>query len=634
MLCGLLVLLAVGAAAPEAATARGLDFHQCEREGHEEFECARMTVPLKLQAGRPRPAAEQAGTKRRRIGIHVERLKGTGDRPRALLALSGGPGQAATDIGPAFAQPLAPAYEGSHQFITIDQRGTGRSGFLECGALAGETSGRGAVAVRRCSRQVGGRARWYRTADSVADIQKLRRKLGVEQLSIFGVSYGTVVAAQFARTYPQRTESLILDSVFSGWDPLFRPSFEASGRVLRAFCADGACEGITDDPVGDTADLVDRAAAGLEGKVVDPKDDFRKKSIPIKRPEIFGALLGTDLSAPLRSLWPGSLAAAREGDVAPAARLLTLASAGADPEEGKRADVSAALNLATNCADTPNPWNGRISIPLRKRATGDLANDTPAALFEPFDRVSAFGGAVAAQCWGWRFGPQRGALTAAPLPDVPALLLEGEVDLRTPISTMERVAAELPRSATTIVANQGHSVLGGECAAASLEAWAAGDPVPARCEQPVAYPNQPAPATSLDDYRAPTRPERTFDAVSDTIFDDAVVVTDIVANSTRVAGGLRSGSLRIELGEPLRIELRGYSLVPGVRVSGELTAPPLNGELEVKGRAAAHGTVEFRDGELSGRLGDQQFERPSSRQERRRVAEAVEPDPVVPRAIP
>jgi pimeloyl-ACP methyl ester carboxylesterase len=631
----LALLGSIGADSASAAKG-GLEFRQCGREGHEAFECAKMTVPLKLPTGRPREARPNRPGKRKRIRIHVERLKSSRNHDGALLALAGGPGQAATDFAPQFAEELAPVYEGNQQLVAIDQRGTGKSGFLDCDGL--EVDGRGVVALRRCSNQLGPRARWYRTADSVADIQKLRRKLGVEQLSIYGVSYGTVVAGQYARTYPNRVRSLILDSVFSGWDPLMRPSLAASARVLEAFCADGECAEITDDPVGDTASLVQRSESGLQTRVVDPDRSFRKVRQPIKSGGLFDALFATDLNAALRAMWPAALAAADGGDLAPVGRLIKVAGG----SEGRAADedreLSTVLNIATNCVDTPNPWRTRISTPLRKRATAELAESTPPETFGPFNAAAAYAGGIANNCFGWRFGPQRGALTDRSLPDVPALLLEGEVDLRTPISTMRQVGDELPRSQETIIANQGHSTLSTECGAASLAAWVAGGPVPPRCEEPIQIPNEPVPERSLDDYSAPTQPERTFDAVRDTLFTDAITFANVLQFSgQQVGGGVRSGGMRIRPGAEFVIALRGYSLVPGVKVDGRMTLArgAADGRFEVRGRAASHGTLRLVDGELSGRLGDQRFERTLGAEERQRLRETAdaEAEPT-PAAIP
>ena len=46
----------------------------------------------------------------------------------------------------------------------------------------------------------------YTTPDSVADMEAIRAELGVEKLTLFGISYGTELAIAYARAYP-RTSS-------------------------------------------------------------------------------------------------------------------------------------------------------------------------------------------------------------------------------------------------------------------------------------------------------------------------------------------------------------------------------------------------------------------------------------------
>ena len=101
------------------------------------------------------------------------------------------------------------------------------------------------------------------------DIEALRAELGVERLTLLGVSYGTLVAQAYAARYPSRVERVLLDSVLdvSGWDPLYRDIFAAVPRVLRAVCRSG-CRSFTarpggrlSGPAGAAAQHADRCAA-------------------------------------------------------------------------------------------------------------------------------------------------------------------------------------------------------------------------------------------------------------------------------------------------------------------------------------------------------------------------------------
>ncbi len=91
--------------------------------------------------------------------------------------------------------------------ITFDQRGTGTSGPLRCNALTAPppdvTSRAGLYGA--CAAEIGSTARFYSTADSVADIEAIRQAAGYQKLVLFGVSYGTWVAMQYTRAPIPRT---------------------------------------------------------------------------------------------------------------------------------------------------------------------------------------------------------------------------------------------------------------------------------------------------------------------------------------------------------------------------------------------------------------------------------------------
>ena len=70
---------------------------------------------------------------------------------------------------------------------------------------------RGSSATRTCARprpredcaaRLGVARRHYTTADSVADMEAIRAKLGASKLTLFGISYGTELAIAYARAHP------------------------------------------------------------------------------------------------------------------------------------------------------------------------------------------------------------------------------------------------------------------------------------------------------------------------------------------------------------------------------------------------------------------------------------------------
>ncbi len=135
-----------------------------------------------------------------------------------------------------------------------------------------ELAARSARLVARCAGEIGPARGDFTTAESVADIEALRQAGGYEKLVLYGTSYGTKVALEYAERYPQHVEALVLDSTEtpSGPEPFHISTFKAMTPALRELCAHGACAGVTSDPLGDLARLI-AALAGhpLHGRVFD-----------------------------------------------------------------------------------------------------------------------------------------------------------------------------------------------------------------------------------------------------------------------------------------------------------------------------------------------------------------------------
>ena len=98
------------------------------------------------------------------------------------------------------------------------------------------------AAVRACAAKLGSRRQFYGTDDVVADIDALRRALGVDKIALDGISYGTYVGERYALAHPDHVSKLVLDSVVPhvGLSDLGVVEFRATARVLRSVCGAGA----------------------------------------------------------------------------------------------------------------------------------------------------------------------------------------------------------------------------------------------------------------------------------------------------------------------------------------------------------------------------------------------------------
>lgn len=597
------VLLAASLAAAGAAYA-GITWTTCGTSN--DFACGHLTVPLD-------PSGRTAGTLTLALRRHRAPL---GEGRTAVIALAGGPGQAALPLTNEFLEVLG-AVAATRDLIVFDQRGTGLSHKLSCKLPLDRSRGGPYVpsaAIKHCAESIGPGRGFYTTPDSVADIEAIREAAGYEKLVLYGTSYGTKVAEQYAATYPTHVEALILDSVVTpnGPDPFYRPSFAALPRILRALCSARQCAGITRNPVSDLARLVRRMQRGaLRGRAIDGYGHAHIKRITADA--LLSILFEGDFDPLERAEFITAVRAALLGDDAELARLR------ASAEGGEEFEAPEALYLATTCEEVAFPWN-RLAAPAARLAEATARLDAlPASTFGPFNAATALDVSDLRPCSWWPFASAAPPLEPAPLPNVPTLVISGAEDLRTPTESAREIAAQIPGAHLVVVPLAGHSVLGssaGECAAEALKAMFSGASVePCRAERvPPALRPPPLPPRSVARV-APTRgyhglPGRTLHAVLLTLSDFARQFSaellerlggGLSAVQSLRGGGLRAGYFAANAGS---LSFHGYSYIPGVRISGELR--PNQVTLEVGGPAAAEGTLHNGPHEsLVGELGGQ-----------------------------
>ena len=99
----------------------------------------------------------------------------------AVFVLAGGPGQSATAAFSGDGAGLLYAAHRSRDAIVFDQRGTGLSGALRCRSLEEANLLDATTAAARCAAALGPRRGFYTSADTVEDMEAIRRELGVER---------------------------------------------------------------------------------------------------------------------------------------------------------------------------------------------------------------------------------------------------------------------------------------------------------------------------------------------------------------------------------------------------------------------------------------------------------------------
>jgi pimeloyl-ACP methyl ester carboxylesterase len=589
-LLGVLIAIAFSATSSSASAAT---FKPCP--GRPDVQCGHVVVPF-----------DQTGVVRGGLSLHVERMHTHGSAKGAVIALAGGPGQAATPFLSDFRVTLDPALHG-RDLVVFDQRGTGRSGELFCGDLGSHKLPD--LGVGRCAARLGSIRNFFSTSESVSDLEAVRRAIGVDKIDLYGVSYGTKVALDYAIRYPEHVDRLVLDSVVmpGELDPYELSSFAAVPRILGQLCAKDACRGITSDPAGDLAKLVTELSTHQpRGFVVNGRGKRRASSI--HRTAILNVLFEGDFDPVLRADFPAAVKAALAGDAAPMLRMM----AGVKGSEDLSGGDSEALFTATTCEDSSLPWDPAASPAQRVMQARRNFDQIPPSSYGPFDPATVFKFSLAPFCATWPEAGPNPPVEENPLPNVPTLLLSGNDDLRTPQEDATKLASELPNGTLVHVPDTGHSVLGSDlfnCATRALRFFFRGESQRVCPDKGELLPPSPIPPRSLSQLPRlgglPTRPGRTLAAVrlslSD-LFERAI--DELVFSSDGFTlppvGGLRAGYFQAT---STALRMHGYSWVPGVTLSGKV---PLRGTATIKvgGRAAARGTLRITErGGVSGRLG-------------------------------
>jgi hypothetical protein len=417
---------------------------------------------------------------------------------------------------------------------------------------------------------------------------------------------------------------VLLDSVLdvSGWDPFYLDIFGAVPRVLQAICRQ-TCSAFTSDEVADLGRLVTRLGHGpVSGKVTLPNG--HRKRTKLTRQELFFTLVSGDLDEILRASFPGAVKSALRGDLDPILRLKRQASL--SEGSGSPRDFSSALYAATTCEEIPFPWP-RFSDPATRFGPIHAAiAQIPEDALYPFDRATDEGNDFIRMCRRWPEASPAPAYAppAGSLPDVPVLMLSGQMDLRTPVEGARRAASRWPHAQVLTVPSTGHSVLTADysrCTHNAAVRFLRGQAVAARCPKQgsLSFFALPPTPRSLSDLRAAAgvsgRRGQAVNAARLTLFDVTIEFLSTVLSAQSLdlhGGGLRGGhwSLNLNKRDPV-LRLSRVEYVPGVRVSGVVRKFGTRHEraiLQLSGPSTPGGVIRIGLKRIRGRLGGKRID--------------------------
>jgi pimeloyl-ACP methyl ester carboxylesterase len=405
-----------------------------------EAQCTTMKVP-----------EDRAAPKGRQVELAIAWVPaGDEGEPDPMFFIAGGPGQSALESFPGIAGAFEELRK-KRDVILVDQRGTGKSNKLICKDAEGKsavTEGEDEVEglkaatdfAARCAKTLAATAdlRFYSTTDAIQDLDDVRAALGATQVNLMGVSYGTRVAQQYAKRYPQHTRTVTIDGIVPNTLVLGNEHARNLERSLDSQFKRCQMEPSCAKKLGDPRAQLNAVMAKL--KADPPLVTYRD------------AITGESKQ---EKLTPGHVAMlARMFAYAPqAAGLLPLELS--EAAQGRYEPLMALSKLLVSTIGDQIMHGMQLSVICTEDASELKADPADASSLLGTDLITA----MAAQCSVWPHG-QRPADFRAPLAGkLPVLILSGEFDPVTPPRYGDEVLKTLPNGRHLVVRGQGHNVL-------------------------------------------------------------------------------------------------------------------------------------------------------------------------------
>tara|TARA_R110002096_G_scaffold108809_4_gene238206 strand:- start:23062 stop:24402 length:1341 start_codon:yes stop_codon:yes gene_type:complete len=367
-----------------------------------------------------------------------------------LVPIAGGPGQGSVQFYTAYSWAFEDVRR-NRDILLIDQRGTGESATMNCefddDLIEGDYSTELTIRyTQQCLDELPHDPRFFTTSVAVSDLEAVREALGYPALNLYGVSYGTRVAQHFARRYPDKTRTVVIDGVvppqLSLGPEIATESQKAVDTILARCEEDPACN----EAFPDITAVFERIVAQLKEAPVniDVPDPSSGRPEPVE----FGP---GELATAIRLLayHPNSIALmplliheAGNGNFVPLGSqfMMTMIAMGEQ--------ISLGMHNAVMCTEDV-PFYDPDSIDysgLQSSYMGTLQLD-----------------ALQAICSVWPTGPIDDGFKLPLDTDIPVLLLSGDADPITPPRYADLAAVDLGNARHLIGKDQGHGQISVGC---------------------------------------------------------------------------------------------------------------------------------------------------------------------------
>ncbi len=426
-----------------SSTAPSIVLHDCQLTG----------LPTEARCGTLTVFEDRMARRGRTLPLHVAVVPALAAQPAPdpLFILVGGPGQAATVSGAPIVGVLHEVRK-RRDIVLVDQRGTGRSGPLECpdpdDSLQGLFSDQIRLEdVERCLRGLEGDPRYYTTPLAMDDLDDVRQALGYERINLWGASYGTRAALVYLRRHRQHVRRVILDGPVPTDVKLPLHAGRDAQRALDLLLADCRAEPQCSKRFPQLAErlaLLFRRLDAAQGqhplRVLHPRTG-KPVALRMSRDGFASALRLLLYSPLLSALVPLAIEEALDDNFAP---FVAAVSAIADRAQE---DLQDGMYLSIVCSeDVPRILPAEAAALTRGNFLGPSAVET-----------------IQQACAKWPAATLPERYFEPVIEDAPTLVLSGNLDPVVPPQWGDLVARRLPNARHIVVEGVGHGVTGTPC---------------------------------------------------------------------------------------------------------------------------------------------------------------------------
>jgi pimeloyl-ACP methyl ester carboxylesterase len=551
------------------------------------------------------PARVDAG----RLSIYFEYYAhvSPGKSLGTLVATEGGPGSPATDSRDEYLALFRPLLA-QRDLVIMDNRGTGQSGAVDCPELQMAP----VITIENigaCGRLLGLKAPLYSSSLAADDLAAILDALASGPVDLYGDSYGTYFSQVFALRHPAMLRSIVLDGAYAldgadyAWYPSYAPAMRDKFNI--ACRRDAACAqlpGTSLDHIAPALALLRTGAFSAQAHDADGRllsftaDAAHLATVMFASSPVFASVRELDAA--------GRAFAA--GDREPLLRLMAETSASVDSRDETQspAKFSAGLAAAVMCHDPPQIFDMSLApearLADRDRAIAQrklVAPDTYAPFTIDEYRGIPLDYGFIDECVLWPVAPSaypagRVAPATARYPDIPALIISGELDNLTTMADGAAAAKHFAHGRQLVIVNSFHvnalpharSGCAAEIVRRFVTTLQVGD---TRCAQSVPEVrllaqfarrvSELAPANALKGNAAGREQLR---AVSAAVLTAEDVIARIETNVHGEGVGLRGGTFSVKAqGDGYALTLRNVRWSEDLEVSGTLHCPDQSGRV-------------------------------------------------------